>query len=132
MAMAKDEFTTCKIYRLVDLRYSPEHSNYVRYIGRTCREVEGRFQEHIQHSEIMMRYSSAGWFDFSELEVQLVESVGTWNGAKSREHFWIELHQKAGYNLLNAALMKGTIFPEGFLDPAAIREFIRSKIESMT
>lgn len=127
--MTKSKPVAYKIYRLVDPRYSLEHCDYVRYVGRTCREPEDRLRGHIQNSRIAARHCKEEYFNFSSLKIQLVESVDTLDESISREHFWIELHQKADYNLLNIALMKGTIFPDGFMDPADIRKFIWAKVK---
>jgi len=139
--MTEDKPDTCKIYRLIDTNYPIEHSDHVRYVGRTCRKIEGRFHEHLLESQRvlhirrtqdvrgMMNGPRVRQFDLSKLEVQLVESVSTKRESIRRERAWVELHKKAGYNLLNTALMKSAIFPEGFLDPIGIREYIESKVK---
>ena len=129
--MTESKFVTYKIYRLVDLHYPPGHSDYVRYVGQTGQELDVRFRNHLNKSRRLRcaaKIMKVKWFDFSKLSIQLVELVSEHDEVSSRERFWVELHQIAGYNLLNINLMNRKIFPEGALGPAGARRFISSRM----
>ena len=127
--MVKDKFVTYKVYRLIDQLYPPMHENYVRYIGVTYKNLKRRLLEHRSHARRVVDDPRLDWFRVGNPEIQLVESIDTRSKAKSREGYWVELHQKAGYNLLNISLMQGVIFPRKFKDPTEIRKEIESRIE---
>lgn len=127
--MVKDKFVTYKIYRLIDSRYSPGDGNYVRYVGKTYRELEERLREH--NSTCTSGILESGWFKAPTFGIQLVEFVNASVDITERESYWITLHERAGYNLLNCYLTHKADLPEDLGSPIVIREDIEARIENL-
>lgn len=128
--MVKDGYVIYKIYRLVDSRYPPKHENYVRYVGRTYRELKQRLWEHNRYCPTADVESD--WLKLPVLEIQLVECVDTRAEAELRERHWIGLHRRAGYNLLNVLKIQRAAPPRDTGDLLKIREEIESRIAGVT
>ncbi len=127
--MIEYKSSTCKVYRLIDPCYPSKHENHVRYVGITCGKLKERLSGHNNHcSSAVLRQD---WFNAPVFEIQLVEPTDTRREAKLRECYWVELHQRAGYNLLNVHLIHGTVPLNEPRNLAQAKEDIESEIEGL-
>ena len=120
----------CQIYRLIDPHYPPMHENYVRYVGRTRGELKVRLAEHNGHCSSGIL--EPGWFRAPTFGIQLVESVNASVNVTERESYWIMLHKRANYNLLNCYLTHKAVLPEDLGSLTEIRKDIEARMEDVT
>ena len=127
-----------KIYRLADLRYSPEDTNYVRYVGKTSKRLNARLSGHLSDSKHCHGEWKA-WLaelaaDGKKPDIQLIEIVQWDDSPGSHEQYWVEYHEKIGYDLLNVALTggEGILITEEIEDPIQARKLLAERVDRDT